>query len=149
MMIQWADDFLVNTTTELGQNSPSITVLTDGRFAVMWYSTEGGTSGTDIRGRIYNADGTAIGNDFIVNTTTTGDEDWPSIAALADGRFVVTWQSWDGSVSIDNATRLSDIRARSTTQTARLPATTSSSILRLQAVNTSPTSPRSLMAASW
>jgi 3-oxoacyl-[acyl-carrier-protein] synthase III len=35
------------------------------------------------------------GLDFIVNTTGTGDQASPSIAVLADGRFIVTWVSQD------------------------------------------------------
>ena len=34
---------------------------------------------------------TAFGTEFLVNTTTTNDQFEPTIAALADGRFVVVW----------------------------------------------------------
>jgi hypothetical protein len=90
------EDFLVNTTTADHQFSPQITALADGGFVVTWTSVEG-TSGWDIRGRIYNADGRAAGPDFLVNTTTADHQGGAQITALADGRFVVTWPSAEGA----------------------------------------------------
>jgi diaminopimelate epimerase len=98
------DDFIVDTTTASDQYSPTITVLVDGRFVVTWHSYDNGTD-ANIRARIFNADGSASGNDFIVNSTTTGTQDDSTITALADGRFVVTWESSDNGTD-DN------IRAR-------------------------------------
>jgi len=37
------------------------------------------------------------GTEFLINTTTTGDQVAPSITALADGRFVVAWQDFSAS----------------------------------------------------
>jgi hypothetical protein len=89
-------DFIVNSTTMDGQINPSITTLADGRIAIVWSSRDAGDgSESCIRGRIYNAAGTAFGGDFIVNTTATNRQDVPSVTALTDGRFVVTWQSAD------------------------------------------------------
>ena len=36
-----------------------------------------------------------IGQEFIVNTTATGDQFLPIVTALTGGRFVVTWYSTD------------------------------------------------------
>jgi len=89
-------DFIVNSTTAGAQSNPSITTLADGRFLMTWSSDDAGDgSGACIRGRIYNATGTAAGNDFIVNTTTTNRQTDSSVTVLTDGRFVVTWQSED------------------------------------------------------
>jgi diaminopimelate epimerase len=96
------DDFIVDTTTANDQINPTIAALADGRFVVTWYSDDG--ADYDIRARIFNADGTAAGDDFIVNNTMAGDQESSTVAALADGRFVVTWHS-------DNGTDY-DIRAR-------------------------------------
>ncbi|MEJ0078591.1 MAG: FG-GAP-like repeat-containing protein [Alphaproteobacteria bacterium] len=99
-------DFLVNTTTAHEQEQPSLAALPDGRYVVTWQSEESG--GADIRGRMYNADGTAAGDDFVINTTAMvrliGDK--PTVAGLSDGRFVVTWSS------DDHTTHDIDIRAR-------------------------------------
>ena len=90
------DDFIVDTTATSNQSAPSVMTLADGSFVVAWQSDDTGDgSGTCIRGRLYNAGGSAVGNDFIVNTTATFDQRAPSVTALADGRFVVTWQSQD------------------------------------------------------
>ena len=54
-------EFLVNTTTQNGQEDPSIAVLADGRFAVTWtdQSTTGGdVSNAAIRAQVFNSDGT-------------------------------------------------------------------------------------------
>jgi hypothetical protein len=68
-------DFIVNTTTASSQFSPTVTALPDGHFVVTWYSLDGGDgSGTLIRARLFHADGTAAGDDFVVNTTTANDQ---------------------------------------------------------------------------
>jgi ABC-type phosphate/phosphonate transport system substrate-binding protein len=87
-------EFLVNTTTAADQGESVVTPLADGRFVVTFtdYSASGGdTSGLAIRARIFNADGTQFVPEFLVNTTTFSDQFASSVAALADGRFVVTF----------------------------------------------------------
>jgi len=86
-------EFLVNTTTHGFQVAPSITALADGRFVVAW--GDGSFSPDDafaVRAQVFNADGSASGAEFRVNTTTFSTQSEPSITALADGRFVVAWQ---------------------------------------------------------
>lgn len=93
-------EFLVNTATANYQQSPAITALTNGRFVISW--TDGSGTGDDlsgdaVRAQIYNADGTAFGAEFVVNTHTSGGQNNPSLAALEDGRFAVTWSTSDTS----------------------------------------------------
>ncbi len=38
-----------------------------------------------------------FGDEFLVNTTTDGTQNIPQVAGLADGRFIATWMSIDGS----------------------------------------------------
>lgn len=38
----------------------------------------------------------AVGSEILVNTTAASDQGSPQITALADGGFVVTWQSIEG-----------------------------------------------------
>jgi hypothetical protein len=102
--IKWGSEFLVNTTTAQGQSSPTITALADGRFVVAWTDASesvGDTDGPAIRAQIFNADGSGLGAEFLVNTTTTGSQTTPTITALADGGFVVAWN--DFSLSADDA----------------------------------------------
>src|SRR5262249_48373956 len=101
------DDFLVNTTTESEQFLSQVTALSGGGFMVTWDSIESPEDGaTDIRGRVFGADGTAAGDDFLVNTTTESVQFGSVITALGDGGFVVTWNSFE---SPDGTT---DVRGR-------------------------------------
>ena len=87
-------EFLVNTTTTGTQYESSITALADGRFVISWSDgsqTGGDTSSYAIRAQVFNIDGSTSGAEFLVNTTTIGNQTGPSITALADGRFVVSW----------------------------------------------------------
>jgi len=90
-------EFLINTETEDFQTDPSVTALSSGGFVVTWVSW--GQDGEFIYGRRYDAQGTAQGGEFRVSTET-GMRSWqyiPSMTGLADGGFVVTWQSGDGN----------------------------------------------------
>ena len=103
-------EFLVNTTTSNDQSDPAITALADGRFVVSWVDgseTRGDTSFSAIRAQVVNADGSASGSEFLVNTTTSGQQGSPTITALADGRFVVSWTdtSLTGGDTSDSAIR--------------------------------------------
>jgi hypothetical protein len=86
-------EFRVNAYTADGQNDPSIAALADGGFVVSWYSYMGAVPGTDIHAQRYDANGQAVGAEFQVNTTTASYQHNPTIAALADGGFVVCWDS--------------------------------------------------------
>jgi Ca2+-binding RTX toxin-like protein len=90
-------EFLINNTTSGNQQLPAITALPNGGFVVTWQSAD--VSGTGIFARRYDAGGTALGTEFQVNTATASTQETAAIVALADGGFVVTWQSnlQDGS----------------------------------------------------
>jgi hypothetical protein len=92
-------DIHVNTTVVGGQYQPKIAILVDGKFVVSWDdegATGGDTDGDAVRAQIYNRNGTKVGGEFIVNTTTAGNQDNTSIAALPNGGFVVTWDDTSG-----------------------------------------------------
>lgn len=89
-------EFLINSTKDEFQGSPSVSSLSDGGFVVVWDDdsrTGGDTSQTAIRGQAYNADGTARGGEFLANSTTLGDQEIASVTGLTGGGFVVTWES--------------------------------------------------------
>ena len=92
-------EFQVNTTTTDYQDTAQITALSDGGFVVVWesYLQDGSSNGT--YGQRYDANGNAVNSEFQINTTTAGDQGDPSIGALADGGFLVVWESsnQDGS----------------------------------------------------
>jgi large repetitive protein len=86
-------EFRVNTYTNSNQGSPTITALTDGGFVVTWQSNSQDGSGYGIYAQRYNAAGQAAGSEFRVNTYTNSDQGSPTITALTDGGFVVSWAS--------------------------------------------------------
>ncbi|RXT36746.1 hypothetical protein [Bradyrhizobium betae] len=93
-------EFLVNTTTVNSQFTPTVTALSNGDFAVAWQDwsgTGGDASGSSIKLQVFTADGRKVGAEMLVNTSTTSNQLHPSIAAYADGRFVVTWQDANGN----------------------------------------------------
>ena len=98
-----ASDFLVSTSNTNDQLRPKITSLSNGGFVATWASNN--TGNYDVRGRVFNADGTAVNaTDFLVSTSNTNTQYFPQITSLSNGGFVATWES-------DN-TGNSDIRAR-------------------------------------
>ncbi|MGE3935403.1 MAG: hypothetical protein AB7F67_19230 [Rhodospirillaceae bacterium] len=96
---KFGPEFRVNTTTTSDQNEVAVEALDNGRFVFVWESFEQDGSGEGVFGRLYNADGSPATGEFQVNTFTTGDQRDPRVASLADGGFIVTWESvnQDGS----------------------------------------------------
>jgi len=88
-------EYKVNTYTTSEQTHSSVTSLSGGGFVVTWSSRFQDGSGYGVYGQRYAEDGKAVGNEFKVNTTTTGDQFYSPAAALSDGGFVVTWISAD------------------------------------------------------
>jgi VCBS repeat-containing protein len=97
----FGSEFRVNTTTALSQEGASVAALLDGGFVVTWKSAGQDGGGFGIYAQRYHADGTSSGVEFRVNTHTASDQTAPSVAALPDGGFIVTWNSeqQDGSGS--------------------------------------------------
>ncbi len=90
-----SDEFLVNTETLLEQNLPTVTGLADGRFVIAWSSyltAPGDSERENIKARIFEADGSAGEDEFLVNTETGNFQNIPTITALTNGGFVIGWQ---------------------------------------------------------
>lgn len=88
-------EFLVNTTTLFSQNKPTTAALTGGGFVVAWPDASqagGDTSLTAVRAQVFQANGSPLGGEFLVNTTTQGVQSEPAAHGLAGGGFVITWQ---------------------------------------------------------
>lgn len=92
-------EFRVNTQRLRAQSNSSVTGLNDGGFVVAWNS-----AGQDdprfselanhgIFAQRYDNTGQPVGTEFQVNTYTPDYQTRPKVARLADGGFVVTWQS--------------------------------------------------------
>ncbi|MBR0962727.1 hypothetical protein JQ554_01445 [Bradyrhizobium diazoefficiens] len=94
------DEFLVNTATASDQLKPTISALPNGGFVVTWYDFSqvgGDSSGSGIKAQIYAADGSKVGSEFLVNTTTANSQFTPTVTALSNGDFAIAWQDWSGT----------------------------------------------------
>lgn len=85
-------EFRVNVTTTGRQNAPDIAMDSVGNFVIVWDSPD--IDSTGIYGRRFNASGTALGGEFLVDTASTGIQTNPSVAMDASGAFVVVWEDF-------------------------------------------------------
>ena len=82
----------VNTTTAGNQEEPNVTAMTDGGYLVTW----AGQGTGDVNGifcQLFNASGVKVGTETRINTVTTGNQLFSQVTALADGGYVVAWES--------------------------------------------------------
>jgi hypothetical protein len=86
-------EFRVNAYTTNTQRRPSVAVDTGGNFVVVWES--GGQDGSSygVFGQRYSSTGAPLGPEFRVNTYTTLQQGYPSVAMGGNGDFVVVWNS--------------------------------------------------------
>ena len=87
-------EFRVNTTIAGNQARPSVAGLKDGGFVVAWESSLEDGSGLGVYDQRYAKTGVkAAPVQFLVNTTTAGDQYQPRIAGFSDTGFVAAWTS--------------------------------------------------------
>jgi hypothetical protein len=93
--VPFGGEFQVNTYTNSDQGLGTVVSLTDGNFVIVWNSDGQDGSGFGVFGQVFSADGSPVGSEFRANTYTSGAQFFPSVAPLADGGFVATWDSVD------------------------------------------------------
>lgn len=86
----------VNSFTTGDQLQPAVGRDADGDTVVVWASENQDGDGWGIYGMRFDADGTSVGGEFLVNSLTLGDQQNASVAMDAIGNFVVTWTSSTG-----------------------------------------------------
>ncbi len=98
------DELQVNQSATGQQIHATVAMDAAGNFVVTWYNQLiGDNAGTvvprEIYARRFAAHGAPLGDEFRVNTTTTGDQRYPTIDMDQDGDFVIVWASFlqDGS----------------------------------------------------
>ncbi len=67
----------------------------DGDFAVAWNQYDGSGYANDVFARTYKGDGTPASGPFQVNSTKTGSQFMPRLAALPDKQLFSVWVSMD------------------------------------------------------
>ncbi len=90
-------EFRLNTNTSAFQEYGDITGLAGGGFVATWRTTDTAAdgSGQAVKAQVFDGAGTKVGGEFLVNSQAAGSQYEPSIAALANGGFVVTWYTTD------------------------------------------------------
>ncbi|MSP15800.1 MAG: hypothetical protein EXR73_04140 [Myxococcales bacterium] len=93
--------------------SPALAMRrSDGAIAVTWNDCEAGVPSpcdSDIWLRLFHASGLPVGERFVVNSTTAGNQEFPSIVAHVDGGFLVAWTDFSSTAPDTDG---SAIRAR-------------------------------------
>ncbi len=120
-------EFLVNQFTNYNQRSASVAALANGGFVVVWVSEQeravapalGNTTtyntantlsfpSVDIYARLFQSNGIAAGNEFLVNSGLNPAAN-PSVAVASDSSFMVAWSGRD-MITLNNGW---DVYARS------------------------------------
>jgi len=93
-----APEFRINVAVADSQNTTlgalrarSVTRNGSGVSVVVWQSALQDGGGTGIYCRRYGPTGVPLGNEFLVNTTVTGDQVLPAVAIDNGGNFIVVW----------------------------------------------------------
>ena len=94
-------EFQVNTITTYQQFHADVGSYSDGSFVVVWFNTPSvdGDEDGGIRGRRYASDGVPLGDAFQINTYTTLDQGFPSVALNSADEMVVVWESGGSGAS--------------------------------------------------
>jgi len=84
-------EFRVNTYTTRDQFLSSVGVDAGGNFVIVWESNGQDGDGRGVYAQRYDADGTPLGEEFLVNTKTDGSQHLPSVGMSTSGNFVIAW----------------------------------------------------------
>ena len=92
-------EFRVNTETQNNQHQSQIASLSNGGFVVVWTSDGQDGSGSGIYGQRFDSTGSAVGSEFLINTTIENDQSYAQVIGLTGGGFIAVWRSYnqDGS----------------------------------------------------
>ncbi|MEM6796227.1 MAG: hypothetical protein AAF725_19810 [Acidobacteriota bacterium] len=85
-------EFQVNTTTAGDQNFPDVATADNGNVLIVWEGNGDDNSFGGINAQLYNDQGTAVGGEFLVNSTTAEEQNGVRVASTGDG-FLVVWES--------------------------------------------------------
>ena len=116
----------VNEYDQHHQTHPAVAMDDDGCFVVVWRSHVADGRGGGVFACLFDAEGTAPGDEFKVNLSDVDVDTWtPAVAMAPSGDFVVAWVA-DRGGNCDVVARLFD--AEGTPLTDELPVATSADI---------------------
>ncbi|WP_112664691.1 hypothetical protein [Microvirga flavescens] len=86
---------LVNADARASRSKVQSTLLSDGNYVVTWTAYGYGPDGDEggIYQQVFSASGDKIGAEILVNVTTVGSQNSATVTALANGGWVVSWDS--------------------------------------------------------
>lgn len=93
-------EFQVNSTIDGDQTASAIASDNLGNTVISWTSAGQDGSGSGVYARTYNSSGVPLGDEFLVNVATVGDQSDSDVAVnRTNGEFVIAWSSagQDGS----------------------------------------------------
>ncbi len=115
--VKLGSEFQINQWVARNQRTPAVVGLAGGKFVVVWVSElQRGAATVDIYARIFNAAGSAVGNEFPVNPSLTNLCANPSVAASPQGGFAVAWSQRDGLVRTSESQSYQNLPATSRSQ---------------------------------
>src|SRR5205809_7458371 len=97
---QAGPEFQVNTTTTGNQHGTAVAATPSGSFVVVWASYSVASS-NDIFFQRFDALGSKVGIETLVNTYTTLNQNQPSVASDSAGNFVVVWTDHGANDGLD------------------------------------------------
>ena len=94
-----ADEFQIHTTTAGDQYVAPVAAFDDGGFVITWASADAAGTEWQVFGQRFDAGGVAVGDEFVVSDHASTDATNPqsTVAAFADGGFVVAWDSYEAA----------------------------------------------------
>ncbi len=97
-------EFMVNTRTISSQTAPAVAMDNSGNFIVAWNSNNqaAAKSYEDVYLKRYNAAGTVVAEEVLVNNYTTNNQQVTAAAMDPNGNYVVTWQSFGQNAAYSN-----------------------------------------------
>jgi len=89
----------VNSRDTNNEWNPSVAALGDSGYVICWQSGLWDTGHGDIYGQIFDVSGNKYGNEFLINSDTSGHQNNPSVLALCSGGFAVFWVNRENKIS--------------------------------------------------
>lgn len=89
------EEFQINAYARGRQQDARIAMEDGGNFVVTWTGSRRERGGSGIWARCFNSRGNPLGEDFLVNTYTTDEQQKSNVALDDAGNFVITWDSRD------------------------------------------------------
>jgi len=82
-------EFIINTYTDYNESQPSV-YSNGSNYLVTWHTQVYDGYGYGVYGQVIDSNGSPVGSEILINTTTSGHQNNPSVAS--DGNnYMVTW----------------------------------------------------------